>query len=53
MGQVTQLAQYRMVRQRPITALCIWSGALEQIMLTNVRFCFACQRTWLRQVGLL
>jgi len=48
MGTVTQLAQERAIRQKPVTDLCKWSEAFETVTVANVKFMFAWQRTFLR-----
>jgi len=48
MGTVTQLAQERAIRQKPVTDLCRWSDAFETVATANLKFMFAWQRTVLR-----
>lgn len=48
MQQVTELAAYRAMRQRPMNDVCRWSEAIEQIAVTHLRLAFAWQRCMLR-----
>lgn len=41
---ITDLAQYRMARQRPILDALRWHQAFEIIAVTNLRIMFAWQR---------
>ena len=48
MRPVTNLAQYRAIRQRPMTDLFRWHEAFEQVTLTNIKILCAMQRSFLR-----
>ncbi|NMG56803.1 hypothetical protein [Aromatoleum aromaticum] len=45
---VTDLAAYRMTRQRPITDACRWVEAVEEMTVANLRAAAVIQRLWLR-----
>lgn len=48
MTAVTNIAQYRAVRQKPATDVLRWHSELEKAMATNVRVLCAMQRSWFR-----
>lgn len=45
---ITDLAAYRMRRQRPIAAACRWAEAIEEATIANLRAAGVIQRLWLR-----
>lgn len=46
--KVTDLAQYRAARQRPVSEICNQSAAFETVVVANMRFWFSLWRTGLR-----
>ena len=48
MRPVTNLAQYRAIRQRPMTNLFRWHEAFEQVTMTHIRILCAMQRSFIR-----
>lgn len=51
MSQITDMAQYRAARQRPITDACRWLDAWEYIAAMHMRVYFAAWRSYLREVA--
>lgn len=49
-GKITALAQYRAIRQRPVTDACRWLDAWQIVAEASLRAAFAWHRTCLRAI---
>ena len=48
MSKVTEMAQYKATRQKPVTDACAWLHALELIQAAHTRIFYAAWRSWIR-----
>jgi hypothetical protein len=48
MRKVTNLAQYRAARQRPVTDWCRWHAAVQTLALSMINISFSAHRDFVR-----